>query len=47
MDCHRRECRVSMRQVDAFPKILASGPVLAAALFGLVALLCAAAALLA
>ncbi len=42
MNCHRRDCRVTMREVDAFPRIGGNAPVLTMALAALTALLFAA-----
>jgi hypothetical protein len=44
MNCHRRECAVSMREVDAFPRICSNGPLLTGAMFAVMVLLFAAAA---
>jgi hypothetical protein len=44
MNCHRRECAVSMREVDAFPRLCSSAPALTAALIALMVLVFAAAA---
>jgi hypothetical protein len=43
MNCHRRECAISMREVDAFPRICSSAPVLTGAMFAVMVLLFAAA----
>jgi len=47
MNCHRRECAVSMRQVDEFPRLCSSAPLLTAGMIGVLALVFAAVAFMA